>query len=38
VGLPLGDYPHSRAPQAILPEEAKAQIRAAYEKAGLAAG
>lgn len=38
LGLPVGDYPHSRAPQAILPQEAKAQIRAAYEKAGLAVG
>jgi 4-hydroxy-tetrahydrodipicolinate synthase len=32
----LGDYPHSRPPQAILPEEAKVQIRATFEKAGLA--
>jgi 4-hydroxy-tetrahydrodipicolinate synthase len=36
LGLPVGDYPHSRAPQGILPEAAKAQIRAAYEKAGMA--
>jgi 4-hydroxy-tetrahydrodipicolinate synthase len=36
IGLPLGDYPHSRPPQAILPEEAKVQIRATFEKAGLA--
>lgn len=36
LGLPTGDYPHSRAPQAILPEEAKVQIRTAFENAGLA--
>ncbi len=36
LGLPMGDYPHSRPPQAILPAEAKEQIRAAYERAGLA--
>jgi 4-hydroxy-tetrahydrodipicolinate synthase len=36
LGLPMGDYPHSRPPQAILPEAAKAQIRAAYERVGLA--
>ena len=35
VGLPVGDYPHSRPPQAPLPDEAKAQIRYAFEKAGL---
>jgi len=35
IGLPVGDYPHSRAPQGILPDEGKAQIRAAYEKAGM---
>jgi 4-hydroxy-tetrahydrodipicolinate synthase len=35
IGLPVGDYPESRPPQAILPEEAKAQIRAAYEAAGM---
>jgi len=37
MALPMGDYPHSRPPQAILPDEAKAQIRAAYEAAGLTA-
>jgi 4-hydroxy-tetrahydrodipicolinate synthase len=37
LGLPMGDYPHGRAPQALLPEEAKTQIRAAYEAAGMAA-
>ena len=36
IGLPIGDYPHARPPQAILPEHAVAQIRAAYERAGLA--
>ena len=38
MGLPVGDYPHCRPPQAILPDEAKVQIRAAYEEAGLTAG
>jgi 4-hydroxy-tetrahydrodipicolinate synthase len=37
IGLPLGDYPHSRPPQAVFPEAPRAQIRAAYEKAGFAA-
>jgi 4-hydroxy-tetrahydrodipicolinate synthase len=36
VGLPIGDYPHGRPPQALLPDEAKAQLRHAFEKAGLA--
>lgn len=36
VGLPVGDYPHSRPPQAILPREARDQIRAAYERVGFA--
>jgi 4-hydroxy-tetrahydrodipicolinate synthase len=35
IGLPVGDYSHSRPPQAILPDYAKAQIRAAYDNAGL---
>jgi 4-hydroxy-tetrahydrodipicolinate synthase len=35
LGLPVGDYPHSRPPQAILPESARADIEAAVEKAGL---
>ncbi|MDT3442188.1 MULTISPECIES: dihydrodipicolinate synthase family protein [unclassified Pseudofrankia] len=34
IGLPMGDYPHSRPPQAILPQAAKTQIRTAYEKFG----
>jgi 4-hydroxy-tetrahydrodipicolinate synthase len=37
LGLPTGDYPHSRPPQGILPERAKTQIRAAFEEAGMAA-
>jgi hypothetical protein len=36
IGLPTGDYPHSRPPQAILPEEAKLEIKHAFENAGLA--
>ena len=36
IGLPMGDYPHSRPPQAILPDVAKEQIRTAFTKAGLA--
>ena len=36
VGLPMGDYPHSRPPQAILPEVAKEEIRALYESVGFA--
>lgn len=35
IGLPVGDYPHSRPPQGLLPEEGKAQIRAAYERVGM---
>lgn len=38
LGLPIGDHPHSRPPQARLPEEAKAQIRAAYVGLGLIDG
>lgn len=36
IGLPIGDYPHGRPPQAVLPDEAKTQITAALEKGGLA--
>ncbi len=36
IGLPIGDYPHSRPPQGILPEQAKTQIQSAIENAGLA--
>jgi 4-hydroxy-tetrahydrodipicolinate synthase len=35
LGLPIGDYPHSRAPQAELPTAAKDQIEAAYRRLGL---
>jgi 4-hydroxy-tetrahydrodipicolinate synthase len=35
LGLPIGSYPHSRPPQAVLPDEAKTQIRAAYQRLGL---
>jgi 4-hydroxy-tetrahydrodipicolinate synthase len=36
IGLPVGDYPFSRPPQAVLPEEARVQIRTAFENAGKA--
>jgi 4-hydroxy-tetrahydrodipicolinate synthase len=36
IGLPMGDYPESRPPQAALPEVAKEEIRVAFEKAGFA--
>jgi 4-hydroxy-tetrahydrodipicolinate synthase len=36
IGLPIGDYPYSRPPQGRLPDEAKAEIRASYEAAGMA--
>ena len=35
LGLPIGDYPHSRPPQAKLPEEGRTAIRAAYRRFGL---
>ncbi len=35
LGLPVGDYPHSRSPQAFLPDAAKDQIRLAYRHLGL---
>jgi 4-hydroxy-tetrahydrodipicolinate synthase len=35
LGLPIGDYPHSRPPQAELPGAAQQQIRAAYRRLGL---
>jgi 4-hydroxy-tetrahydrodipicolinate synthase len=35
LGLPVGDYPHSRPPQAPLPDEARAQIQTAYHRLGL---
>ena len=36
IGLPIGDFPHSRPPQAILPEVAKTEMRTALEDVGLA--
>jgi 4-hydroxy-tetrahydrodipicolinate synthase len=36
LGLPVGAYPHSRPPQAELPEAARAQIEAAYRRLGFA--
>ena len=36
IGLPIGDYPFSRPPQGVLPEEVRLQIRVAYEEAGMA--
>jgi len=33
--LPVGSYPHSRPPQALLPDAAKTQIRDAYRRLGL---
>ncbi|WP_326547433.1 dihydrodipicolinate synthase family protein [Mycolicibacterium sp. ND9-15] len=35
LGLPIGEYPHSRPPQAHLPAEAKVQIDTAYRRFGL---
>jgi 4-hydroxy-tetrahydrodipicolinate synthase len=35
LGLPVGDYPHSRPPQAKLPDDARAQIQTAYRRLGL---
>jgi 4-hydroxy-tetrahydrodipicolinate synthase len=35
LGLPVGDYPESRPPQAPLPDEARTQIRNAYHQVGL---
>ncbi|MBX7430567.1 dihydrodipicolinate synthase family protein [Mycobacterium sp. Y57] len=38
LGLPIGAFPHSRPPQAVLPEPAETQIRAAYKNLGLVDG
>lgn len=38
LGLPIGSYPESRPPQAVLPESAKTQIRQAYRRFGLVEG
>jgi 4-hydroxy-tetrahydrodipicolinate synthase len=35
IGLPVGSYPYSRPPQGRLPEHAKNEIRAAFERGGL---
>ncbi|HEY7054542.1 MAG TPA: dihydrodipicolinate synthase family protein [Mycobacterium sp.] len=35
LGLPIGDYPESRPPQAELPDAARDQIRTAYQRLGL---
>jgi 4-hydroxy-tetrahydrodipicolinate synthase len=35
LGLPIGEHPHSRPPQAVLPDVAKVQIRRAYQGLGL---
>jgi 4-hydroxy-tetrahydrodipicolinate synthase len=37
LGLPIGDFPHSRPPQAELPDEGRTQIRRAYQRLGLIA-
>ncbi len=38
LGLPVGSYPESRPPQAILPDVAKVQMRSAYVGLGLVEG
>ncbi|MFZ0835400.1 MAG: dihydrodipicolinate synthase family protein [Mycobacterium sp.] len=35
LGLPMGDFPHSRPPQAELPDQAQRQIEGAYRRFGL---
>ena len=35
LGLPIGSYPHSRPPQAVVPQEIKNRIDAAYHRFGL---
>lgn len=35
LGLPVGSHPESRPPQAVLPQAAKLQLRAAYQRLGL---
>lgn len=35
IGMPMGDYPHSRPPQGILSDEAKERVRRIYEHAGV---
>ena len=36
IGLPVGEYPHGRAPQVPIHDEAKLQIRSVLEKHGMA--
>jgi 4-hydroxy-tetrahydrodipicolinate synthase len=38
LGLPVGDYPHSRPPQLQLTDEQRARIKAAYVNSGLLDG
>ncbi|MGH3645527.1 MAG: dihydrodipicolinate synthase family protein [Mycobacterium sp.] len=38
LGLPIGDHPDSRPPQAVLPDTAKVQIRDAYQLLWLLEG
>ncbi|MDG5483698.1 dihydrodipicolinate synthase family protein [Mycolicibacterium gadium] len=38
LGLPIGSYPHSRPPQAVLPADAKSRIDSAYQRFGLVGG
>ena len=35
LGLPVGDYPHSRPPQTAFPDELKAPVLDAYRAAGF---
>lgn len=35
IGMPTGDYPHSRPPQGIVSDKAKARIYDIYEQAGV---
>jgi 4-hydroxy-tetrahydrodipicolinate synthase len=35
LGLPIGDYPHSRPPQTAFPDALKGPVREAYREAGL---
>jgi 4-hydroxy-tetrahydrodipicolinate synthase len=36
IGLPVGDFPYSRPPQALLPQSARDEIRRAFENSGMA--
>jgi len=36
IGLPVGDFPYSRPPQARLPQSARDEIRRAFENSGMA--